>query len=127
MEPAVNISKDLNRSFVLFAFVSVNWSLDISNWLLCFHKLEFCCYSLLLVLTESSSLAEKKPTESKSVPAPKKKHTATTAVLKNNSSIKKDVRPDIEQALILKLEGMGVKPVSPLCELGFRKSQIYCI
>ncbi|CAG04951.1 unnamed protein product [Tetraodon nigroviridis] len=59
---------------------------------------------------ESSSLAEKKPTEYKSVPAPKKKHTANPTVLKNSSSIKKDVRPDIEQALILKLENMGVKP-----------------
>lgn len=84
---------------------------------------QFCCYSLLLVLTESSSLAEKKPTEYKSVPAPKKKHTATPAVLINNSSINKDVRPDIEQALILKLESMGVKPVSFLCQLCFKKSQ----
>uniref|UniRef100_H3D6V5 DAZ interacting zinc finger protein 1 n=1 Tax=Tetraodon nigroviridis TaxID=99883 RepID=H3D6V5_TETNG len=39
-----------------------------------------------------------------------KKHTANPTVLKNSSSIKKDVRPDIEQALILKLENMGVKP-----------------
>lgn len=70
----------------------------------------------VIVLTESSSLAEKKPTEYKSVPAPKKKHTANPTVLKNSSSIKKDVRPDIEQALILKLENMGVKPVSSLCE-----------
>lgn len=75
------------------------------------------------MLTESSSLAEKKPTENKSVPAPKKKHAATPAVLKNNSSIKKDVRPDIEQALILKLESMGVKPVSSLSELWFKESQ----
>lgn len=75
------------------------------------------------MLTESSSLAEKKPTEYKSAPAPKKKHTATPAVLINNSSIKKDLRPDIEQALILKLESMGVKPVSSLCELYFKKSQ----
>lgn len=73
--------------------------------------------TLLLVLTESSSLAEKKPSEYKSAPAPMKKHGATPAVLKNNSSIKKDVRADIEQAVILKLERMGVKPVSSLCEL----------
>lgn len=64
------------------------------------------------MLTESSSLAEKKPTECKSAPAPKKKQAATPDVLKNSSSIKKDVRPDIEQALVRKLESMGVKPVS---------------
>lgn len=70
------------------------------------------------MLTEPSSLAEKKPTEYKPVPAQKKKHTATPAVVRNNSSnIKKDMRPHIEQALIEKLESVGVKPVSSLCEL----------
>ncbi|XP_056883482.1 cilium assembly protein DZIP1 isoform X1 [Takifugu flavidus] len=60
---------------------------------------------------ESSSLAEKKPTEYKPAPAPKKKHTANPAVQKHSSSsIKKDVRPEIEQALVVKLESMGVKP-----------------
>eukprot|EP00066_Takifugu_rubripes_P015263 XP_011604529.1 PREDICTED: zinc finger protein DZIP1 isoform X1 [Takifugu rubripes] len=63
------------------------------------------------VVLESSSLAEKKPTEYKPAPAPKKKHTANPAVQKNSSSsIKKDVRPEIEQALVVKLESMGVKP-----------------
>lgn len=63
------------------------------------------------MLTESSSVAEKKPTEHKHE-APKKKYTANPPVLKNSSSIKKDVRPEIEQALVVKLESMGVKPVS---------------
>lgn len=112
MAPAVNISQHLSLSFVLFAFFPWAGVLLFPNWLSCFHELEFCCYSLLLVLTESSSFAEKKPTECKSAPAPKKKQAATPAVLKNSSSIKKDVRPDIEQALVRKLESMGVKPVS---------------
>lgn len=72
--------------------------------------LEFCCY-LLFVLTESSSFAEKKQTEHKHE-APKKKYTANPPVLKNSGSIRKDVRLEIEQALVVKLENMGVKPVS---------------
>lgn len=101
MEPAVNISKDPNLFFlILFSLL-----------------LEFCYSSLIFVLTESSSLAEKKPTEYKPAPAPKKKHTANLAVQKNSSSIKKDVRPEIEQALVVKLESMGVKPVSSVLKL----------
>lgn len=71
------------------------------------------------MLTESSSLNEKKPVECKPVPAPKK-NTSTSAVLKNTSIIKKDLRQDIEQTLIVKLESLGVKPVSSL----WRKSQM---
>lgn len=95
----MNISKDPNLFFlILFSLF-----------------LEFCDSSLIFVLTESSSLAEKKPTEYKPAPAPKKKHTANPAVQKNSSSsIRKDVRPEIEQALVVKLESMGVKPVSSL-------------
>lgn len=55
-------------------------------------------------LTDSSSFSERKPE-----PAPEKKQRAT---LKRNTSIKKEMRPDMEQSLIRKLEKLGVKPVS---------------
>lgn len=97
----MNISKDPNLFFlILFSLLP-----------------EIGYSSLTFVLTESSSLAERKPTEYKPAPAPKKKHTANPAVQKNSSCIKKDVRPEIEQALVVKLESMGVKPVSSVLKL----------
>ncbi|XP_036946582.1 zinc finger protein Dzip1 isoform X2 [Acanthopagrus latus] len=54
------------------------------------------------VILDSSSFSERKPE-----PAPEKKQRAT---LKRNTSIKKEMRPDMEQSLIRKLEKLGVKP-----------------
>ncbi|XP_073318497.1 cilium assembly protein DZIP1 [Pagrus major] len=54
------------------------------------------------VILDSSSFSERKPE-----PAPEKKQRAT---VKRNTSIKKDMRPDMEQSLIRKLEKLGVKP-----------------
>ncbi|XP_030266030.1 cilium assembly protein DZIP1 isoform X2 [Sparus aurata] len=51
---------------------------------------------------DASSFSERKPE-----PAPEKKQRAT---VKRNTSIKKDMRPDMEQSLIRKLEKFGVKP-----------------
>ncbi len=45
-------------------------------------------------------------------PTPEKKQRATPSVLKKNSSIKKDMRPVIEQNVTMKLESLGIKPVS---------------
>lgn len=50
--------------------------------------------------------------EKKPDPAPEKKQRVTSSTLKRNTSIKKDMRPDVEQAVIIKLENLGVKPVS---------------
>lgn len=50
--------------------------------------------------------------EKKPEPAPERKQRVTPSVLRRNNSIKKDMRPDIEQAVIMKLENLGVKPVS---------------
>ncbi|XP_070814009.1 cilium assembly protein DZIP1 isoform X2 [Chaetodon trifascialis] len=59
---------------------------------------------------DSSSFSERRPVEKKPEPAAEKKQRATLSTLKRNSNIKKDMRPDIEQAVIMKLESLGVKP-----------------
>ncbi|TKS66214.1 Zinc finger protein [Collichthys lucidus] len=59
----------------------------------------------------SSSFSERKPAvEKKPEPAPERKTRVTPSVLRRNNSIKKDMRPDIEQAVMMKLENLGVKP-----------------
>ncbi|XP_075873667.1 cilium assembly protein DZIP1 isoform X2 [Nelusetta ayraudi] len=57
---------------------------------------------------DSSSFSDKKPRERKPEPAPERKRV-TSSVLKRNNSIKKAMRPDIEQAFVRKLEILGVK------------------
>ncbi|XP_035533362.1 zinc finger protein Dzip1 [Morone saxatilis] len=59
---------------------------------------------------DSNSFSERRSVEKKPEPVPEKKQRATSSALKRNSSIKKDMRPDIEQAVIMKLENLGVKP-----------------
>lgn len=62
---------------------------------------------------DSSSFSERRPAvEKKPEPAPERKTRVTSSVLRRNNSIKKDMRPDIEQAVMMKLENLGVKPVS---------------
>lgn len=58
-------------------------------------------------LTDPSSSSEKKVE-----PAPEKKPRASSSVLKRNNSIKKEMRPHIEQAVVMKLQKLGVRPVS---------------
>ncbi|XP_034145749.1 zinc finger protein Dzip1 isoform X1 [Esox lucius] len=53
---------------------------------------------------ESSSVSEKKPV------VVKKHQPAVTSVLRKNPNIKRELRPALEQALIEKLESLGVKP-----------------
>lgn len=65
--------------------------------------------------------------EKKPEPVPEKKQRVTTSALKRNASIKKDMRPDLEQAVIKKLEHLGVKSVSSHFKAGFRKLKNYCI
>lgn len=50
--------------------------------------------------------------EKKPEPVPEKKQRVSTSALKRNPSIKKEMRPDLEEAVIKKLENLGVKPVS---------------
>nr|XP_046238017.1 zinc finger protein Dzip1 isoform X2 [Scatophagus argus] len=57
-----------------------------------------------------SSFSEKRPVEKKPEPAPEKKQRVTSSTLKRNTSIKKDMRPDIEQSVIMRLENLGIKP-----------------
>lgn len=60
------------------------------------------------VIVDSSSFSDKKLRERKPEPAPERKRV-TSSVLKRNNSIKKAMRPDIEQAFVRKLEILGVK------------------
>ncbi|XP_027147577.1 cilium assembly protein DZIP1 isoform X1 [Larimichthys crocea] len=63
------------------------------------------------VVLDSSSFSERRPAvEKKPEPAPERKTRVTSSVLRRNNSIKKDMRPDIEQAVMMKLENLGVKP-----------------
>ncbi|XP_070712062.1 cilium assembly protein DZIP1 [Pempheris klunzingeri] len=62
------------------------------------------------VVLDSSSMSEKRPVEKKPEPVPEKRQRVTTSALKRNPSIKKEMRPDLEEALIKKLENLGVKP-----------------
>ncbi|XP_042369266.1 zinc finger protein Dzip1 isoform X2 [Plectropomus leopardus] len=62
------------------------------------------------VVLDSSSFSEKRPVEKKPEPAPERKPRGTSSALKKNPNIKKEMRPDLEQALIDKLENLGVKP-----------------
>lgn len=55
------------------------------------------------------SIPEKRPILRKTEPAPKKK-IAVSSIVKSNSSIKKDVRKDIEQAVIMRLTNVRVNP-----------------
>ncbi|XP_051283709.1 cilium assembly protein DZIP1 isoform X4 [Dicentrarchus labrax] len=59
---------------------------------------------------DSNSFSERRSVEKKPEPVPEKKQRATSSALKRNTSIKKDMRPDIEQAVLMKLENLGVKP-----------------
>ncbi|XP_049919509.1 cilium assembly protein DZIP1 isoform X2 [Epinephelus moara] len=59
---------------------------------------------------DSSSFSERKPVEKKPEPVPEKKQKVSSSALKKNPSIKKEMRPDLEQALIEKLENLGIKP-----------------
>lgn len=67
--------------------------------------------SLLFFKTDSSIFSDKKPRERKPELAPERKKV-NSSVLKRNNSIKKAMRPDIEQAFVRKLEILGVKSVS---------------
>lgn len=50
--------------------------------------------------------------EKKPDPAPEKRHRVTNSTLKRNPNIKREMRPELEQAVITKLETLGIKPVS---------------
>lgn len=64
---------------------------------------------------------EKKPREKKPEPVPERKRV-TSSVLKRNNSIKKAMRPDIEQTFVSKLEKLGVKSVSSC-----RRKKMFCV
>lgn len=62
------------------------------------------------VVLDSSSFSERRPVDRRPEPAPEKKQRATSSVLKRNTSIKKEMRPVIEQAVTVRMESLGVKP-----------------
>lgn len=62
------------------------------------------CTCLVLVI-DSSSVSEKKPV------VVMKQPSSVTSVLRKNPNIKRELRPALEQALLEKLESLGVKPV----------------
>ncbi|XP_039998510.1 zinc finger protein Dzip1 isoform X3 [Xiphias gladius] len=59
---------------------------------------------------DSSSISERRPVEKKPELVPEKKHRVTASALKRNPNIKKEMRPELEQAVSKKLENLGVKP-----------------
>ncbi|KAK1876530.1 Zinc finger protein Dzip1, partial [Dissostichus eleginoides] len=59
---------------------------------------------------DSSSFSEKRPVEKKSEPLPEKKQRVNISALKRNPNLKKEMRPELEQAVMEKLENLGVKP-----------------
>lgn len=62
------------------------------------------------VVLDSSSFSERRPAERRPPePAPEKKPRATASALKRNPNIKREMRPDLEQAVVEKLENLGVK------------------
>lgn len=73
--------------------------------------------------TDSSSFSDKKPRERKPEPAPERQRV-TSSVLKRNNSIKKAMRPDIEQTFVSKLEKLGVKSVSSCRSL---LKELFCV
>ncbi|KAM6893944.1 cilium assembly protein DZIP1 [Xenentodon cancila] len=58
---------------------------------------------------ESSSISERRTVEKKQEPSPEKKQRAAAGALKRNANIKKEMRPELEQSVIRKLESLGVK------------------
>lgn len=53
--------------------------------------------------------------EKKPEPVPEKKQRLSTSTLKKNPNIMREMRPELEQAVVTKLENLGVKPVSSHC------------
>ncbi|KAF0046252.1 hypothetical protein F2P81_002781 [Scophthalmus maximus] len=58
---------------------------------------------------DSSSASERRPVERKPAPLPEKKAPVMSGTLKRKLSIKKDMRPELEQAVAKALEDLGVK------------------
>ncbi|XP_035485610.2 cilium assembly protein DZIP1 isoform X2 [Scophthalmus maximus] len=61
------------------------------------------------VVLDSSSASERRPVERKPAPLPEKKAPVMSGTLKRKLSIKKDMRPELEQAVAKALEDLGVK------------------
>ncbi|XP_026219951.1 zinc finger protein Dzip1 isoform X2 [Anabas testudineus] len=59
---------------------------------------------------DSSSISERRPVEKKPEPVPEKKQRISPSTLKRNPNIMREMRPELEQAVITKLENLGVKP-----------------
>lgn len=57
-------------------------------------------------------MSERRPVEKKPEPVPEKKLRLSTSTLKKNPNIMREMRPELEQAVVMKLENLGVKPVS---------------
>ncbi|XP_033957902.1 cilium assembly protein DZIP1 isoform X1 [Pseudochaenichthys georgianus] len=62
------------------------------------------------VLLDLSSFSERRPVEKKPEPLPEKKQRVNISALKRNPNLKKEMRPELEQAVMEKLENLGVKP-----------------
>ncbi|KAI3365804.1 hypothetical protein L3Q82_000803 [Scortum barcoo] len=58
---------------------------------------------------ESSSISERRPVEKKPEPVPEKKQRVNINALKRNASFMKDMRPELEEAVIRRMEQLGVK------------------
>ncbi|XP_034072900.1 LOW QUALITY PROTEIN: zinc finger protein Dzip1-like [Gymnodraco acuticeps] len=62
------------------------------------------------VVLDLSSFSERRPVEKKPEPLPEKKQRVNISALKRNPNLKKEMRPELEQAVMEKLENLGVKP-----------------
>ncbi|XP_040888053.1 zinc finger protein Dzip1 isoform X3 [Toxotes jaculatrix] len=59
---------------------------------------------------DSSSISERRPVERKPEPVPEKKQRVSASALKRNPNIKREMRPELEQAVTKRLENLGIKP-----------------
>ncbi|XP_008276240.1 cilium assembly protein DZIP1 isoform X2 [Stegastes partitus] len=59
---------------------------------------------------DSSSISERRPVEKKPEPAPEKKPRVNSSALKRNPNIKREMRPELEQAVVQRLKNLGIKP-----------------
>lgn len=75
--------------------------------------------------TDSSSQSDRKVVEKKPEPAPEKKPRVNTSALKRNSNIKTEIQAELEQALIKKLENLGVKPVCCIFLISNTRKNMY--
>ncbi|KAM7375240.1 hypothetical protein PAMA_014366 [Pampus argenteus] len=62
------------------------------------------------VVLDSSSISERRPVEMKPEPVLEKKQKAVTSAVRRDPNIKREMRLELEQSVMKRLENLGVKP-----------------